>query len=476
MGSHNGKKYKVIIADAISFRFEVQDDVGVLENAVQRRYVLDQNKYICNYWGQSEDVPLHGDIKYISNYGLLMLGNMLKQLDNLEISYTNGDYFNNEEEYIQHLCNNYGDYDFACFTTTTPQSNHVLRIAERLKKLNSNIIIIVGGPHMRYYIRENPPEYIDHVCIGYDLQITVDLIKDIIAGRKRDQKIEAIGFTDSRKAFDLIPEDKRQETLYYNHFSMGCPNQCKYCVEHKVCDQVQYLDIVKKMDEVEWLIKTYNLKCIHFSDSDFLLNHEFFGKIVNELERRNIKCTYTINTSPTCLTKQINSLELKKFIELGLIEILIGAEHFSDNVRMKVSKKYNLDEFEKALYKLKYQLKLPIISLYSMVGLPNEFDEDIEINVSTFKRFKKEGLFDYSFPKFFVPYPDSDIYLYPEKYGVEILSNNFDDFHRWRTPRPIKIIGMEDMKYLQEIKDIIILNCDLNENDFEGAKVNKFYI
>ena len=26
----------------------------------------------------------------------------------------------------------------------------------------------------------------------------------------------------------------------------------------------------------------------------------------------------------------------------------------------------------------------------------------------------------------------------PDKYGVVITSDKFDDYHRWRTPRPVK--------------------------------------
>ena len=104
-------------------------------------------------------------------------------------------------------------------------------------------------------------------------------------------------------------------------------------------------------------------------------------------------------------------------------------------------------------------------------------EKDIKFNVETFKDMRDRDLFDFTFPKFFVPYPDSDIYMNPDKYGVIITSENFDNFHRWRTPRPVKVIGMEDDTYIKEILDIIKTNKDFDESEVRKEIAhNKFFI
>ena len=65
----------------------------------------------------------------------------------------------------------------------------------------------------------------------------------------------------------------------------------------------------------------------------------------------------------------------------------------------------------------------------------------------------------------------------PDKYGVVITSDNFDDYHRWRTPRPVQVVDMDDQLYIQEILDIIRTNKDFDENEVRNETAhNKFFI
>lgn len=468
---------KVLLLDAISFQADPDDVIWAYENVAQIKYAEVQNRVILDYLGNDVVAKMHGQVEYISNYGLLMLGHLL-QKENIAVSYTNGDYFFSEEEYIAEVKVNYPDYDVYCFTSTTPQSNHVKRLAKAVKEMNPSAKTILGGPHTRFFLTADKPTEFDYVITGYGIDKDVNLIKAIFDGNPPTYwRIDTDMYYDCPKAFNLIPEERRKDTLWYDFFGIGCPNRCKYCVEHKVGKKICFTDVKSRMDEVEFVIKNYGVKMLHFSDSDFFINEDIYTKVINEIERRNIKCTFTINTSPNFLIKVAEKPILKKFVENGLIEILIGAEHFSENVRLKVSKHYKLEDFQKALDIVKHKVGVPIISLYSMVGLPFENEDDIEFNVKKFQEMRERDLFDFTFPKFFVPYPDSDIYMHPEKYNVVITSNNFDDFHRWRTPRPVQNIGMEDEVFIQEILDIIKTNNDFDESEVRKERAgNKFFI
>ena len=467
---------KVLLVDAISFQADPNDEIWSYENVAQIKYAEKQNRVILDYLGADVVAKMHGQVEYISNYGLLMLGYLLKQ-NNIFVSYTNGDYFGSEEAYIADITTKYADYDVFCFTSTTPQFNHVRRLAQAVKKINCNAKTILGGPHTRYFLENEKDDSFDYVVTGYGIDKSLELIKKIFNGEESFWRIDTDMYYDCPKDFSLIPEERRMDTLWYNFFGMGCPNRCKYCVEHKVGKKICFTNVHSRMDEVEYIIKNYGVKMFHFSDSDFFINEAIYTEVINEIERRNIKCTFTINTSPGFLIKVAHKPILKKFVENGLIEILIGAEHFSENVRLKVSKHYDLAAFQEALDVVKHEVGVPIISLYSMVGLPFEHEDDIKINVETFRDMRNRDLFDFTFPKFFVPYPDSDIYMNPEKYGVVITSENFDDFHRWRTPRPVQVIGMDDKLYIEEILDIIRTNKDFDESEVRKEKAhNKFFI
>lgn len=136
------------------------------------------------------------------------------------------------------------------------------------------------------------------------------------------------------------------------------------------------------------------------------------------------------------------------------MEILIGVEHFSPKVLKILNKNYSMKKLFKALKVVKEDIKLPVMSLYTLVGLPGEDREAIRENINVFKKITEDKLYDFSFPKFFIPYPDTDIYLYPEKFNVKILTKDWSEYHRWSLPRPIEIIGMKDEDYLKEIEEI----------------------
>lgn len=219
---------KVLLLDACSFRADPNDVIWAYENIAQILYAEAQNKEIVKYLGADVVAKMHGQVEYISNYGLLMLGYLLKQ-KNIPVTYTNGDYFANETDYIADILEKYSDYDVYCFTSTTPQFNHVRRLAQAVKAVNPEAKTILGGPHTRYFLTHEKDAVFDYVVTGYGINKDVELIESIFAGNEPDfWRIDTTEYYDCPKDFSLIPEERRIDTLWYNFFSIGCPNRCKY--------------------------------------------------------------------------------------------------------------------------------------------------------------------------------------------------------------------------------------------------------
>lgn len=452
---------RILLVDAISVRPDENDEIWKFEDAEQNKYIEFRSRAISEYLGG--DISDKGVIeeKYISNYGLLMLGGLLKQ-NGIAVSYTNGDYFDSEDDYISELQTEYKDYDIFCFTSTTPQFNHVRRLAEAVKKMKPDAKTILGGPHTKYFLTHEKDAAFDHVVTGYGIDESVELIKKLMNDETVPSwRTDTAMYYDCPKDFSLIPEEKKAATLWYNYFEMGCPHRCKYCVEPH--EYLYYSDVRSRMDEVEYAIRTCGLTMFHFCDSDFFMNEKVCGMVMDEIERRGIRCTFTVNTCPSTLIKIAEKPILKRFLDNGLVELLIGAEHFSENVRTNLSKHYDIEALQKALDIVKHKVKVPVISIFSMVGLPFEHEEDIRINVETFRQMREKDLFDYVFPKFFVPYPGSDIYENADRYGIQIISGNFDVYNRKSLSRPVKINGMDDSLYVGEIFDLIRTNRNFGQ-------------
>lgn len=74
------------------------------------------------------------------------------------------------------------------------------------------------------------------------------------------------------------------------------------------------------------------------------------------------------------------------------------------------------------------------------------------------------------FQSFFVLYPDSDIYLHPEKYDVTIKNENWNEYQRWQLPRPIIINGMTDQQYMNEIIEINKISMEEYKNENNSSR------
>lgn len=109
--------------------------------------------------------------------------------------------------------------------------------------------------------------------------------------------------------------------------SIGCPFRCNFCEEQVVHKRKwSGLDAKRVVDEIERLVKHYNIESIAFHDSNFFVNRERVRQFCEELIKRKLKIKWgNVNGR----TKQLLSYddELWKLMKKsGLGLILTGAE------------------------------------------------------------------------------------------------------------------------------------------------------
>lgn len=395
---------------------------------------------------------------FCSNFGLLMLSTLLKQ-HGYGVLYDNGDYYRDFEEFKNCIIQKVLNCEVVCLTATTPQFNQILQLCKFIKEINPSVMTFVGGPHIYHLTSNTYNGLIDVICKGADISCVSDAINSYFKDGEVSQNfISSECYFDIQKDFSIIPPDKIGNTLLYSYLSYGCPNKCKYCLEHKLSNKVVFNSIDDKIIEIQSLVDDFGVKFIHLCDSDLFLNLQYLDVFLDKLEASGINACFSCNTCPNTVIRNDVTNRIARFIKLGLIEIMIGVEHCSYNVLSHLSKNYDLKKLTETLCVLKSNFNLPIVSLYTMVGLPFELHSDISINIDMLHKMKEMGAYDFTFPKFFVPYPGTDIFNNPERYNVKIVSYNWDDYHRWCLPRPIEIFGMSDDDYLSEIMEIDKLN------------------
>lgn len=453
---------RVLLINASSIHEKMPSKLQSLENSNYIKYIRKITKSVVKYLNITDTNYIAYTSTYYANYGLLMLSTLIKK-EGYEVKYIAGDWFDTEESFFKECLQEAKYSDILLFSSTTPQFDQVKRLNKYIKTNNINTVSMLGGPHTIIFKYEEFDEEFDFIFSGYDLRKVITVLNSIEKGENFSERF-IIGneYYDCEKDFDIIPNRYINDTILYSYLSFGCPNSCAYCVEHKLSNnRVIQLDIAKKIQEIAILVNKYNIKIVHLADSDFFINSDIAMEFLEQFEKSGVKCCFSINASPTSIAGPNSVNIIKRFVKNGLVELLIGVEHFSETVLQFVNKKYDFVSFYNNLMKVRNDVKELIVTFYTLVGLPGETINTIQENVNKLSEYKKKDLFDFTFPNFFVPFPGTDIYMNPERYGSKILHKEWKHFHRYRVPRNIEINGLTDEDFIQEIKDIYNLGLKI---------------
>ena len=306
----------VLLVDPTSINHLPPKILDKSENDRSKKYSEALNYAVSKKLNNNEEIINAFSGKFAVNYGLLMLGYLLRQ-KNINTKLISGDYFKSEKEFLEYLAKIADEYDVVALTSTTPQFEQVKRINRVLKESNKNIKTVLGGPHTLYYKTNPPDDNFDLIHIGHGIDKSAEALEDILNGNKIQEKIIRTNYYyDTKKDFDLIPKNQIDNTMLYSYLSFGCPNNCNYCMEHKLVKKVCYNNIDEKLKEIKLLVNKYNRKFIHLADSDFLLNRVYLKEFLDKLEMANLKCCFSINANPNTLADERNFELIDKFVKL----------------------------------------------------------------------------------------------------------------------------------------------------------------
>lgn len=242
------------------------------------------------------------------------------------------------------------------------------RTAEITKKINQEIITVVGGIHFSFVPEEsliNFPE-IDFIVRGEGEITLVDLIKKL----NKEAKVENVGGISFRRGGKIFNSPSRplisnldslpypayhlvEENISKYHFTMmagkntrymvleggrGCDHKCSFCTQWNHWGGIWRTKSIKRIaDEIEYLNETYGGVFLWLSDDHFKINLR--GKKIYE-ELRNRKCKEDIMLFLQARTDDVsNNPEIvEKLRSVGTYWIMCGVETDSE-VTLKEFKK-----------------------------------------------------------------------------------------------------------------------------------------
>ncbi|MCX7759365.1 MAG: B12-binding domain-containing radical SAM protein [bacterium] len=324
--------------------------------------------------------------------------------------------------------------NIVAFSVMSTNYRWALKLANKIKEINKDIIIIFGGIHPtlvpEVVIRESA---VDYVLIGeaedtlFELLVALHGKKDVSAINgiyyKQDGKIFSGKPPMLNKNLDNIPFPDKDlfvdfhkivRGTYRTITGRGCPFKCSYCCHDylKTLFQETYLrrrSVKNVICELRHAIRRYNPTSIHFNDDIFTYDKKWVIHFLEEY-KNEIKLPYLCITHPRFVDDDIARL-LK---ESGCYRVKVGIQSLSENIKKKVLNRIEANEEIEKCFSLFDKYKINYSSDH-IFGLPGETEKDLQDALNFYSRFENLKMINTYWLTYF---PKTSIIEIADRYGV----------------------------------------------------------
>lgn len=275
----------------------------------------------------------------------------------------------------------------------------VIEIFNLVKKIDSSIYTVVGGPNATQYPEETLSfKVIDFLIVGLG-QLPLMKLCDQLEKGQSGEGIENCYIqgkmyngnygTVYSKEYDLdefeLPDREAVPFRQYNVgfcpanptttmvTSMGCPFKCAFCDCHNQRLQMRLAE--KVVDEIE-VIQKMGIKSILFQDELFTLKPQRVKQICSDLIERKIRVHWSVKSRIDCLQPWMPELMKKA----GCFNIHFGIESGNDSTLARMKKGYKIDQVQRAVEIVK-AAGLACTGNF-MLAYPGENEQDIRHTIA----------------------------------------------------------------------------------------------
>lgn len=352
------------------------------------------------------------------------------------------------QELVSEYCAAYDIVAFSCYIWNITQT---IETANKIKQINPNVKILLGGPEVSYEYEEILKlSCIDYIIIGegeipfltfMDCYPNIESVPGLaykFQGLLKENSpppsfdIQQLNHFNPYQFDDIVSLENK---VLYMETSRGCPYKCEFCLA-SLDNKVRYLSNETIKENLLFLMQ--HGKVIKFLDRTFNVKKDFTIDIFKFILEHH----QTYNIFQFEITADIVHPDIIDFIDKnvppGLMRFEIGIQTVNQKANLEVGRKQNFEKTSRVIEALKHKIEM---HLDLIVGLPFDFWQDVKHSIEeVFKLYPPE--LQLGFLKFLKGTPVREKYLEHEFV--------FD-------PKPpYQII---ESKYLskEELDDIVIL-------------------
>ncbi|MEK5443604.1 MULTISPECIES: B12-binding domain-containing radical SAM protein [unclassified Fredinandcohnia] len=347
---------------------------------------------------------------------------------------------------------------FSCYIWNIEET---IKVIKMLKKINPELIIILGGPEVTYDVHEwleRIPE-VDYIVMGEGEETFKDLLTAIRDNESKDdisgvafRKEDRLKINPQRNKLNLkeLPSPFRFEEdlehlskrVTYIETSRGCPFNCQFCLS-SIEVGVRYFDREKIKDDIRFLMD-HGAKTIKFVDRTFNISRsyamEMFQFLIDEHRPGTV---FQFEITADIMRPEVIDF-LNKNAPAGLFRFEIGVQSTNDLTNELVKRKQNFTKLQRTVMMVKEGGKIDQ-HLDLIAGLPEEDYQSFRKTFNDVFEMRPEEL-QLGFLKMLrgtgvrITAAQHD-YIYMDHSPYEILGNN--------------VLSFEDITRIKQVEDVL---------------------
>lgn len=348
-------------------------------------------------------------------------------------------------------------------TTNSDNIQNVYKLCEAIKKKYPTIPIILGGPQVTFSDRETLTKCkCDVIIRNYGEHSIIKVLNSLIHKINGLENIKGISYINGeiiRNSEDIVDVNSIDipqyavlrdmkywvipKNSYYDNFrtflelvfskysffvtGRGCPYRCAFCVEGNIKNKYHYRNIENVKKDLKYFISITRARRINIADDTLTCSPKrvrALCKMIKEVQNETYPFEWFAEGRADVLSK--NPELIGEMHEAGLVELQIGIESGRQETLDAYNKGITLAEIEKVIQEVSKYDKLKVFGNI-ILGNPHESFKEYTQTVDFFKKLilLSDSKFDFNLV-YLAPFVGTPIRSNPEKYGLEILIDDFE--------------------------------------------------